>query len=187
MNTTAKQLVDHWKWASEKGVMNRNSAAGLRAACTKVLGVLDNWEDIDVTGLDVDDVIRRFKNVHARDFNPASLDAYARRFRNGVQSFLAYAKDPAAWKPTTRRPRARRNEEGQVRELQPPRTDAAEQPGSKKDAPEASAGRGLIEYPFPIRDTQVARLQLPRDITVAEVKRISGFMLALAVDKGEGS
>src|SRR6266496_2402296 len=94
MNTTGKQLVEHWAWAAEKGQMNRNTAGALRTACVHVLGALDNWEQIDVTSLDVDDVIRRFQNLRARDFNPTSLNAYARRFRNAVASFLEHAKDP---------------------------------------------------------------------------------------------
>jgi hypothetical protein len=156
----------------------------MRAASSKVLGVLDNWEEIDVTGLDIEDVIRKFKNVRARDFNPTSLDAYARRFRNAVLSFLEYVKDPAAWKATSRIPRNGRNANGQVRDTRH-KADAVTQAELKKAAPETPPGRGLIEYPFPIRDTQVARLMLPRDLTVSEVKRIHGFMLALAVDKAE--
>src|SRR6266480_5519400 len=95
-NTTGRQLVDHWTWAAEKGVMNRNSAWGLRAACSQVLSVLDNWEQIDVASLNVDDLIKRFKNLRARDFNPSSLDAYDKRFRSAVTSFLAYVRDPSS-------------------------------------------------------------------------------------------
>jgi hypothetical protein len=186
MNTTAKQLVGHWDWAAEKGVMNRNSAAALRAACAKVLSVLDNWEDIDITGLDVEDLIRRFKNLHARDFNPTSLDAYAKRFRNALQSFLLYVEDPAAWKPTTRGPRSGRKQNGPIRDKETT-GQGADEVAPKTDLPDTPAGRGLIEYPFPIRDTQVARLLLPRDITTSEVKRLYGFMLALAVDKTENA
>jgi hypothetical protein len=49
----AKSLVDHWSWATDKGVMNRNTAAGLRSACAPVLTVIgDDWEKTDVTTLD---------------------------------------------------------------------------------------------------------------------------------------
>jgi len=52
MDTTGKALVEHWNWAAEKGGMNKHTAAGLRAACTQVLGALDNWESVDITSLD---------------------------------------------------------------------------------------------------------------------------------------
>ncbi len=164
--------------------MNRNSALGLRAACAKVISVIDDWENVDVTGLDVEDTIRRFQNVHARDFNPSSLDVYSKRFRNAIESFLAYAKDPGSWKPSTRNPR-KRGSNGQAREKPPARPeDETEMPRAMHGAP---SGRGLIEYPFPVRETLVARLILPRDLTSAEAKRIHGFMLALAVDTSEDS
>src|SRR2546425_702197 len=116
MNTTGKQLVEHWNWAAEKGAMNQHTAHALRAACTNVLGALENWEEIDISGINVDDLVRRFKNKRARDFSPSSLDAYERRFRNAVASFLAYAKDPGGWKPVTRSTRVRAKSKGQERE-----------------------------------------------------------------------
>jgi len=178
-NTTGRQLVDHWTWAAEKGLMNRNSALGLRAACAQVLSVLDNWEEIDVTSIDVEDLLKRFKNLRARDFNPSSLDAYEKRFRNAIASFLEYIRNPSAWKPASRAPRRQReaNDESNGKNLE---SAAAVRASSASERVEE---RGLIEYPFPLRDKLVARLMLPRDLTVADVKRLSGFMTALVVDQ----
>ena len=182
MNTTALQLVEHWKWAADKGLMNRNTAGSLKAACSQVLGVLDDWEQLDVTSIDVEDVIRRFKNLRARDFSPESLSAYERRFRNAVESFLLYVKDPSTWKPTMRPVRAQPDANGQSRAK---RSRSANAEGTEEsqtipsDVPPVGA---LIEYPFPLRDNVVARLKLPRDISAAEAKRLYGFMIALAVD-----
>jgi hypothetical protein len=181
MDTTGKQLVDHWTWAADKGLMNRNTAGALRASCSQVLGVLDNWEQIDVTSVDVDDVIRRFQNLRARDFNPESLNAYARRFRNAVESFLQYVKDPAGWKPATRPVKGQADGNGQLRNKRNKIAPAAppDDVPAPVDVPQVG---GLIEYPFPLRDNLVARLKLPRDISAAEAKRLYGFMMALAVD-----
>jgi hypothetical protein len=186
MNTTGKQLVEHWNWAAEKGVMNSHSAHALRAACTNVLGVVENWQEIDIAGINVDDVVQRFKNKRARDFSPSSLDAYERRFRNAVASFLAYAKNPSSWKPSARSKRVPSKLNGKGHEKRA-RKRAGETVSSKDESVDSTPSRGLIDYPFPLRDKQVARLLLPRDITVAEVKRIYGFILALAVDSGEAT
>ena len=184
MNTTGKQLVEHWTWAAEKGQMNRNTAGALRTACVHVLGAVDNWEQIDVTSLDVDDVIRRFQNLRARDFNPMSLNTYARRFRNAVASFLEHAKDPAGWKPVSRAAKVGTNANGRATARRGKRAteDRAESGQTGGDSTPAPALIGLIEYPFPLRDNLVARLMLPRDISAAEAKRLYGFMMALAVD-----
>ena len=39
---SGKALIERWPWAAEKGVMNKNMAAGLRAAYVQVLGVPDD-------------------------------------------------------------------------------------------------------------------------------------------------
>lgn len=176
-DTTGKQLVDHWTWAAEKGVMNRNSALGMRAACSQVLSVLDNWQEIDVTSLDIEDLLKRFKNLRARDFSPSSLNAYEKRFRNAIASFLDYVRNPSGWKPASRAPRkARENGDAHEKSEETP----------QKDPPayaERSEAPGLIEYPFPLRDKLVVRLMLPRDLTIAEAKRLHGFMNAVAIER----
>lgn len=179
------QLVEHWAWAASKGLMNRNSAGALRAASAQVLGVLDNWEQMDVTSIDVEDVIRRFQNLRARDFSPESLNAYARRFRNAVESFLQYVKDPAGWKPSAKQP-STKSAKGQLDTNATARSkrdnNVTHEQAKESQIVEGPQVGGLIEYPFPLRDNVVVRLRLPRDITAAEVKRLSGFMTALVVD-----
>ena len=40
----------------------------------------------------------------------------------------------------------------------------------------------MITYPFPLRTSQVARLALPPDLTMADVRRLSADMALLAID-----
>ena len=176
MDTTGKSLVEHWDWAASKGVMNKNSAGALRAACTQVLGVLDDWQNVDVTTIDADDVVQRFKNLRAKDFKPESLATYGNRFKKALSSYLEYTRDPGAWKATRqRRTRAARaNGDGAAASL--PESEAT--PPRTAESPRA----GLVDYPFPLRDGLTARLMLPRDLKTSEVKRLSAFMSTLTVD-----
>jgi len=172
METTGKAFVDHWNWAAKKGVMNKNTAAGLRAACTQVLRVLDDWESADIKGLDVEATLVRFQNLKAKDFKPTVLETYKRRFRQAVGSYLAYLDDPGGWKPRTRdRPAAGEKSNGGERSAETARL-------TKHEMPQA----GVVEYPFPLREGQIARLFLPRDLNTSEVRRLSAFMSTLAVD-----
>ncbi len=172
MEATGKAFVDHWKWASDKGIMNKNTAGGMRSACTKVLSVLDDWESVDVRGLDVENTLAKFQNLKKKDFRPAVLETYKRRFRQAVSSYLAYLEDPAGWKPRMldRSSSMGRGNGG----------DSPVGPGrvTKHEIPQA----GLVEYPFPLREGQIARLFLPRDLKTSEVKRLSAFMSTLVVD-----
>ena len=101
METSGKSLMDHWTWAAEKGVMNRNTAAGVRAACGQVLGVLENWEDTDIAKLDVEELLARFQNLRKQRYTPQVLETYKRRFRKAVSSYLEYLDDPGSWRPTS--------------------------------------------------------------------------------------
>jgi hypothetical protein len=178
--TTGKDLVDHWNWAAEKGIMKKNSALALKSACANVLSVIDGWESIDITSIDVEDVITRFKNIQARKYKPQSLEVYGKRFRNAIESYLEYIRDPGAWKPTSR-------------QIQPANSSTNNKPKKihnikKEDdqiAPAPAGGRGLIDYPFPLREGVTVRLMLPRDVTASEVKRLNAFMSTLAVDFDE--
>jgi hypothetical protein len=171
MVMTGKALVDHWTWAAEKGVMNKNTAGGLRSACTQVLGVLENWESIDVKGLDVEAALTRFQNLKKKDFKPNVLEVYKRRFRQAHASYLAYLDDPGGWKPRSiDRSTGERNNAGD------------RQADSSRPARHEMPQAGLVEYPFPLREGQIARLILPRDLKVSEVKRLSAFMTTLAID-----
>ena len=177
MDTTGKSLAEHWNWAANKGVMNKNSAGALRAACTQVLGVLEDWQNVDVTTIDADDVVQRFKNLRAKDFKPESLETYGNRFRKALSSYLAYTRDPGAWKPT-RQNRARGARPNGNGAAAASRIEADVAPSRSTGAPRA----GLVDYPFPLRDGLTARLMLPRDLKTAEVKRLNAFMSTLTVD-----
>ena len=177
METTGKALVEHWNWAAEKGVMNKNTAGALRASCTQVLSVLEDWESVDIRELDVEGTLVRFQNLKKKDFKPTVLDTYKSRFRRAIASYLAYLEDPAGWKPRTLdRPAGPDKGNSGDRTVEAARATRHEMPQA-----------GLVEYPFPLRDGQIARLVLPRDLKIAEVKRLSAFMSTLAIDFDPGA
>ena len=176
MEKTGKGLVDHWSWAAQMGLMKKNSASSLRSACTQVLSVIDDWENVDINKLDVDDVINRFKNLRAQDFRPKTLHDYGNRFRRAVQSFQEYIRDPSSWSPTKSNPSSRRSPE--KREAKPPKTE--DRAGDEKSALVETTG--LVEYPFPLRQDTIAILLLPNDLTSDEAERLNTFMQALVVN-----
>lgn len=171
METTAKALIDHWGWATKRGLMNANTAATLRAACAKVLSIFDNLDAVDVRQLDVEETLRRFKNLRGKDLKPDSIEAYEQRFRQALKSFLEYVDDPGGWKPTMRAPE--RNGRAKTKEAAPKGVGAVL-------APDLGNGRA-ISYPFPLRDGFVAQLVLPNDLKAVDVTRITTFMNTLVV------
>ena len=180
-DTTARALVDHWAWASGKGLMTAPTARALATACRGVLEIQDNWEQLDIETLDIDDAFNRFKNLRSRDFKPRSLKDYEERFRRAVKSYLEYLEDQAAWKYSTRTSTSRVSR----------RSSQANRPSDTDNSPNVTKPTGLPseqpigdyqEYIYPFRQDAMARLTIPRDATTAEINRLVAWARTLAVD-----
>jgi hypothetical protein len=181
MDTTGKDFVEHWDWAAEKGGMKKNTANALRAACSQVLEVVDNWETVDIRELDVENTLTRFENLKGKDYKPQTLNAYMRRFRLAVNYFLEYIDDPSGWKPPATRDRSSRKSKSSE-----PEERSSSRPSSRTisslDSKSHLSGENLVEYPYPLRENLVIYLHLPADLKSNEVKKLAAFMTTLTVD-----
>jgi len=184
MEKNAKSLVDHWTWAADKGLMNRNTAAGLRSACARVLEVLgDGWEQTDITDLNVDDILLRFQNLKKKDFVPQVLEAYKHRFRKAITSYFEYLGNPGGWKPGAQeKPSASQREHTSRQRRHATASVTVERKTDVLDADH-------VEYPFPLRPGVMARLVLPCNLTKSDVARLSAFMsmLVMSADRRQTS
>lgn len=178
---TGTSLITFWERAAEKGWVKKNTAAGYRAACQKILEVEKDWEGIDVSAIDVEEMFHRFQNLRGADYSPKSLETYRSRFRTAVETYLEWAENPSAWKPLS----SSRRDRGD-KALSTSQKDVDQ--GTEVD-PSGAIGRspagGMIDYPFPLRDDLLARLVLPRDLTAAEAKRLMAFVSALAMGESK--
>jgi hypothetical protein len=179
---TGSTLINHWSWAADKGVMNRNTAAGLRAACVQVLGVVDDPEQIEIATLDVEDLLTRFQNLRKQRFKPQVLETYKRRFRNAVRSYREYLENPGTWKP------ASQERLGGVERRQRISSAKMESSAAAIGVPShrlGNADMGSEEYRLPLRPTVMARLFLPLNLTLDEARRVKAFVDMLVVPSSE--
>lgn len=179
METTGKQFVEFWSWASSKGLMNENTAKGIAAPVRQVLSIDENWETQDVSNIDADELLQRFQNVRGKDFKPESLNAYARRFKQALDLFLQYTRDPSGWKfkgkiSSNRKPKAEKSDKQLNLQVS--------EDIDKATLPQAGNLLPLMEYPFPLRDNCIVKIKLPTDLKVAEVERLTLFIRTLALD-----
>lgn len=176
MSTTGKDFVAHWEWAANKGLLNGNTANALRAACSKVLEIEKGWETTDISSLDIDGVLKRFRTLKGKQYKPDSLKEYERRFRKAHTSYLAYVKDPSSWKIA-----------GQERPARNGKPDKSPRPelesGANGPKPSLPPAPGFVEYPFPLREGRIVRMSLPTDLKTVDVKRLSAFLATLVVDQ----
>ena len=181
METSARDLIDHWTWAAEKGLMNRNTAGGLRSACSRVLEALgDGWEQTNISELDVEETLLRFQNLKKKDFLPQVLEEYKQRFRKAVRSYLEYLANPGGWKPSAQDSSTAAQRSSRVSKDRSAPSQEPTAQGAYRHAVNE------VEYPFPLRTGVMARLVLPKDLTRDDVNRLSAFMSMLVVANGGG-
>lgn len=175
---TGKSLLEFWDWSAGKGLINKNTALGLRSAVQKVLEIEDDWESLNVGELDVEKLLHRFENLRATDYKPGSLATYKSRFRKALGMYLDYLSSPSTWNPGIQRRTRRTNAVG---------PDSPHEGGSRSRRTVDSGSRvgsedvRLIEYPFPLRTDCLARFVLPPDLTAGEARRLGAFIASLAV------
>jgi hypothetical protein len=185
--TTGTDLVNFLEYAEKKGLINRNTASSVKVACRRVLGLEGDLKTLDIATLDINSLFRRFENLHRTEFTPRSLETYRSRVNMGIKWFLGWSRDPAAWKPVGR---PVRGVNGETKRRAGPRGDSSS-PDDSSHFPGHLRAAGdqrvrLVDYPFPLRDDVIVRLQLPPDLRGGEVKRLTAYMSTLTVDSSEG-
>jgi hypothetical protein len=185
MDSSGKAFAEHWIWAADKGLLNLNTAKAVRAACAQVLSVLDGWETVDVRNLDLNDLFLRFQNKRGKDFIPESLETYMRRFTVAHRAFLDYIADPTTWKPPFRDRSSSKIERLKAPAL-PPEPRQTTVSSAAPPPPQKQSGSDFVDYPFPLRDGRIVRLQLPIDLKAADVTRLTAFLNSLVIDAESG-
>jgi len=169
-------LLEFLDYLSNKGLMNRTTAAARKAAANKVLGILDKSEAADVSKLDIDKLMSRFHNLAGANYTPESLNAYKSRLKSAIEDFLRYQKDPLNFRPAVQSS-ARRSERPRASADSKDPSRPNEYPKDSVEAPPAAVN--II--PIPIRPNLTIKIQgLPFDLTVSEANKIANVIKALA-------
>lgn len=179
-NRSLSSLLDFLDYLANKGLMPRNTAVGRKAACNKVLGILDPEEQTDVTQVDVENAMTRFINLEGKSYTPGSLVVYKGRVASAIADFGSYLENPASFKPLTKSKKAKPDNskvgtatgvkrKEAVRHAEEVRTETSQQPSANV-------------FPIPIRSDVVVRINgLPFDLTQAEADKIAAVVKALAL------
>jgi len=127
----------------------------------------------------------RFVNKRGRDLKSASLASYKNRFKNGIDMFLDYANDPSAWKPRMKsRIRGQEKKEPQ-RTVSDDTINTPQSPPAMQEQPKSLPAAPLIEYPFPLREGQLAYLKLPTNLIVEEsawlTQKLMGILFGVSL------
>jgi hypothetical protein len=185
---TAQGVIDYLDSLVEKGRSRPGVVNPLKTALTKVLQTTegeDSWGAIDVTVLDVNDVISRFKNKTLSQYTAASYDAYQSRMVRAIGWYKNFLANPG-WVPaqnvarngsSTTDTKKQTNASEQNKAALPHTNDTSNTP--QQGAQEIDS----IPYPFPLENGKLARFYVPTGMTKSDVDRITGFLNALVIEK----
>jgi hypothetical protein len=191
---TAEGVRDFIDYLSNKGLLNANSANGLRTACEKIFSALDIDERNNLNGLDVDAAIARFMNKNPGGLTPQSASAYRSRVRKALDLLNDFNSNPAGFRiqplrkssnngDDEKRTRLKKTTSEQKKSPRPTTSNLNE---SNYLEPEHAKIGAAVNLSFPLRNDFVAQFIVPKDLTIKEAKRLGAYFEVIAVDFDPG-
>lgn len=174
------ELLKFLDYVGSKGLLSPATAESRKASVNKVLGILNDEEAADVSKIDLEEVVRRFANLHGQGYTADSLRTYKSRTRSSIEDFVRYVENPLAFKiggaKRTPRSKAMKEPSGSREEV-----PAATEVRPLQSAQTPAAGAGIL--PIPIRADLTVYVQgLPFDLSAREAKKLANVILAMAPD-----
>ena len=168
-------LLGFLDYLANKGLANKATTAARKAAVNRVLGILDDEESLDVTKIDLDQVMARFSNLEGSNFTPQSLMTYKSRVSSAIEDFVAYSTNPLGFKPSGQR--SPRKTTSRAESSQTTRNEISSKKMETQPMPAASTS--II--PIPIRENLTILIQgLPFDLTMTEANKVANVVKAMA-------
>jgi hypothetical protein len=161
-----------------KGLVHPSTAQGWRVATAKVLEEVTLEESADVRRIDVEATFRAFLNRYPGRLSPASVGEYRRRVGRAIQEFVRWMEDPGSYAFRTSARAAKSDSRRRLGRLTGP---GAAEPGPDALAPMSVRPDGMA-HDYPLRPDLLAKIVVPRDLTVEEARRMGAFLVTLAVD-----
>src|SRR5512138_1931998 len=169
-----------------KGLVHPATAQGWRVATTKVLEELSPGERADVRTIDVEATFKQFLNRYPGRLSPASVGEYRRRVGRAIEEFVRWMENPGGYtfeasrgaRPGSRRSLAAAGTGEAPRRIASPAgvPSRGSEPGSPAVATAGVAGAPVaipgMALDYPLRADTLARVVVPRDLTVDEARRM---------------
>lgn len=175
-NRTRDDFLRFLDYLGEKGLIPLATASSRRSTAGKITSILSVEEAVDVTVIDLDDLMRRFDHLNPHQYGPGSLQTYKSRMRTALDDFRTYCENPLSFKPSgQRRSKPRKAEEAPKRGAVSATHEASVAVQSGQVLP------NIAVLPIPLRAGLTVQIAgLPFDLTTAEARKIANIVLAHA-------
>jgi hypothetical protein len=178
---TKQDFIEFLDYLGQKGLVPSNTAVGRKAAAQKVFAVLSSEEALDMTKVDIDEVMHRFENLNRGKYTTDSLRSYQSRLRNSLQEFADFCDNPLSFKPKRRL---------KVVVKTRPKVDSTSDKGtvSAGEAPKdeqlttVNLPSAAHVLPIALRPNLTVQIAgLPFDLTRPEAQKLANIILAHAI------
>lgn len=174
---TADGLIEFVDYLIDKGYVPRAAGTNWKGAARTVLTRLEG-EDFgskNVSEISIDDYLARFEVVARGHLKQESAQTYAKRFRTALDAYVRFLTDEN-WTPPAIRPAASKRTGA-------PSVGArggAGAPGNELDVGIVTGDH--IDYPFPLRSGEMARVRLPARLDQGDAERLATFIRTLVFE-----
>jgi len=170
-------------YLTSKGYATAAQVNPWRTAIQRVFETVegDGWESLDLTTIDLDEYLARFRTLAGAQYKAESITAYARRIRNALDAqthFIDTGRPPTFRQRGTK---AKEEQTGSVVKMDERQKAMA--------ASTAGAGvtptPGMTDFPYPLGDGRMVTLRLPARLKSDDVNRLCAFIRTLQDDAPE--
>lgn len=177
---TVEGLLAYCDWLAEKGYATGAQIDPWKTAVNKVFDTVEGegYGALDLSTLDLDDYLSRFQTLAGRQYKAESIVTYGRRLRNAIDAQVHYLETGRP--PTFKRGGSRPKHDGATTEATQKKSARTKQSGA---TPSPTPYAGLVEFPFPLRNGQMAQLRLPARLEKSDADRLAVFLRALQFDQ----
>ena len=179
---TKDDFLEFMDFLADKGLLTKATAQARKASANKVFAILEPEEALDVTQIDLDEVMYRFGNLQGQNYKPKSLQVYKSRIRSALDDFESYKNNPLGFKPSLQSKTKTPKKSGTPNEGDPKVVDMARPADPPPPGSSSALSRISSEIlPIPIREGLTVQIaHLPFDLTKAEATKIANIILAHA-------
>lgn len=183
-NRKISGLMSYLDSLVEKGRARSSVVTPLKTAIRQIFETVekDNWENIDISTINLDDYIARFKNLALDRYNADSYNTYKARANRAITWYTNFLQNPG-WTPTLRKSPISTNSKTTKKDVTP-QNNPLSSPNSLQTISTPPKAE-LISYPFPMSNGTLASLYLPKNISQEDATRLSKFILTLVVGGDE--
>lgn len=180
-------VLEYCKYLVDKGYATASQVNPWRTAIQKVFETVDGdeWEAVDLTGIDLDDYFARFQTLAGGNYKAESIAAYTKRIRNAFDAHDHYL---ATGRPPSFRASAKKKAEPKP-QVKAGSGDSTGSSFNGSAAPTVNNGSGLVppapgmvDLLFPLGDGRMAKLSVPPRMSADDVNRLNGFIRNLQDD-----